>query len=206
MFAFNITLNYTNSLIDFYDWYDTDETVLIKKMPLFLVSKKSFNELICNKVSFSEKFYNVIFNKCEYYNGKKDTAFIISDGNNAFAIKLDNYKNSMIKSFMNVLDENEIVEFSNNLSCYSIDYKILNKDYKFNKYTRNSRNVLKKINDILIESKNSPDKLEYFYYEWFNKVCLNGNNYDELYNDINKEFSYKHIEFLKKLQQLSVNK
>ena len=110
MFAYNVNLNYSGNLIDFYDWDDSDNIVLVKKIPLFMVSKNAFNELLCNKVCFSEKFYNIINNKCELFDNKKETSFIVSDGGCAFGIKVGKNGECLVKSYLDISDESEIVE------------------------------------------------------------------------------------------------
>ena len=205
MYAFNISLNYSNNLIDFYDWSDKDNIVLIKKIPLFLVNDRQYQNLLYNKVIFAEKFYEIIKDKTILKDDKYETSILVSNGVNAFGIKINN-RNSTFKSYLDVMDEAEVGELSSNLSVYNIDFEVIGPDYIHSNLTRNSKYVLNSIVLNLEKSKSVSGKLEYLYYEWFKKMPENKSFYDELVEDINKSFTYKHIEFLKSMELLNMNK
>lgn len=168
-FIYDIVLNFNEKYFDFYDWNYTDDIVEIKKIPIFSVDSKTYNDLLSSKFRLDHDFLNRIYNKCEIYTNKSIkciTAFLITDTTNITAFKINkkiNYSSLQVDDELDILDDL-------NIPISVIKYKVLGYNKKILK-TRNQILNESYIKDTLakIIEENNISKLKYIYYECFNK-------------------------------------
>ena len=55
-FIYDIVLNFNKEYYYFFEWSKNDNIVNVKKIPLFLVSKETYNNMKCNIVTVSDSF------------------------------------------------------------------------------------------------------------------------------------------------------
>ena len=168
-YIYDIILNFNKEYYDFYDWSIEDEITEVRKIPLIKVDCKVYNDLILNTFKLDELFLEKIKNKCEIYIGKslkRITAFLLTDGDNITAFKIDKnieYSSLQVDDELDILDELEINDSI-------IKYDILNKKnivLKTRNQESNENFIKKELAHIFIE--NNISKIKYIYYECFNK-------------------------------------
>ena len=168
-YIYDIILNFNKEYYDFYDWSIEDEITEVRKIPLIKVDFKVYNDLILNTFKLDELFLEKIKNKCEIYIGKslkRITAFLLTDGDNITAFKIDKnieYSSLQVDDELDILDELEINDSI-------IKYDILNKKnivLKTRNQESNENFIKKELSHIFIE--NNISKIKYIYYECFNK-------------------------------------
>lgn len=199
-YIYDICLNFQKRDVEFYDWNLSDNIYHLRKIPIFKVDNKTYFEIKENEVVFSEDLLLKIQNRTEVFGNKKvrylKFACLISNGKDAFAI-LINDKESKRSSIM-MEDMNDILEICNRIYPTKINYSILRKREKCNFKTRREEDMEQYLNqaiDKLLKEKDS-SKLEYLYYECFDKKESNEtnmivqikreikNNFDEVANKL----------------------
>ena len=193
-YIYDICLNFQKRDIEFYDWNLSDNIYHIRKIPIFKVDSKTYFEIRQNEVTFSEEFLKKIENRTEIFGNKKirylEYAFLISNEKDVFGVLL-NGADSKRSSIM-IEDMNDILEISNRIYLSKIDYTILKPREKKSFKTRREEDMEKYLNqsiDKLIKEKDKL-KLEYLYYECFNKKSNNEENMI-LHINRSKKIAYK---------------
>ena len=142
--------------------------------------------------------YNYLVVMEEYYDSKNENypVVVLSNQDIAIAVLINNngYKYSRL-----LLDEEyEVLNIVSKLSTTKVDYSIIGKKSINNNLTREERKIrgilLKEI-DYLYNS-NKLDKLNYYYYEYFNEI---NNNKEEVYKRLKETLSViddKHLKLL----------
>ena len=172
---YDVLLNFNNEIYDFFEWETNDNINHIKKIPLFRLSSEDLFNLINNKIKFDNEFLINIFNKTEIYTKNNikyiPYSFIATDKKCAFAFLLDN--NGYIKKYSKLLidEEEEVIEYSYNISITNLNYEIIS-NLKRNPFqTRNEKRIKeyinKEINNMI--KNNELDKLKYLYLDCFDK-------------------------------------
>ena len=102
---------------------------------------------------------------------------------------------------MLIEEEDEIIRLGSRITKTNIEYEIIgNKNIKYSNLTREEKQIkqelLKELN--VLYNTNKIDKLNYYYFEYFNKI---NNNKDKVYNELveslNKSFNDKHVKLYK---------
>ena len=178
-YIFDITLNFNDELLNFYEWDDLDYKEFFLKIPIFKVEENTMFDFINSKFSVNKEFLNKIYNKSENYQNKDDKyVCLFSSSNTILAVRFNDDGISISKSYLCIDEEDDILEFSKSIKYTLIDYKVLERK-KINRFiTRNKINLKNRLlNDLdLIIKTNEIDKLKYIFYELYN----------EKENDINK--------------------
>lgn len=182
-YVHNIYLNFNKECYEFFEWKDEDNILRVKKIPIIRVNTPTFNEIISNFVILDKKEYEKIINKTECFNKKTISAIIITDSKNVFALKFNNNAINYMISTFSLNDEYNILKLSKKLNEEEFNYKKLdNKKIITNtrKEIEQKKYILERINKI------SYDKIQYIYYDCFNKY---NNNYkymiEKIINSIN---------------------
>lgn len=202
-YIYDVTLNFNETLYDFFEWNNNDKLIHVRKIPIFKVSNEDFINILMYEISISEELLNKIKDKTDTY-GKKNksfTACLLRNNDNIIALKFDdNCKSSSISSII-VEEELDILEIKIN-SCKTFVYKTLNKR-SFQTNTRydiiNKNYIQKEINNLDIN--NDKEKIKYLYFEYFGKFI---NNEYEALKKLKKELDINNNN-LKKLFKLSSN-
>lgn len=174
-YIYDIVLNFNKRIYEFYEWMDNDNIEYIKKIPIFKVNKKVFNDIKNNNIKISSEFLNNIYNKCEIYDNygikKIEFAVLFSIDDDIIAIKFNKNNESILISDLYIDEKVDILNYVKRLNITNIDYKIISK-HKTYLITRKEIDMIEFIkNEInLIYKNNNIDKIRYIYYECFNKL------------------------------------
>lgn len=179
-----IKLNLLPSYIMFYDWLKCDDIKEYYNITAYRVNCETVQDFIKYRIKLVNKI--AIINK----------PIIISDTFNSMAIVFDENGNSVYKSSLLLNDEiyinDEIINFK--LSKFNYDkIFVQNNTNELRQITHIKNTILQELS--IIENENDIPKLEFFYYELFNKKGISFKNmvgqiYDKLNNDITEKEIY----------------
>ena len=159
----NIKLNLLNNYCMFYEWLATDKINNYNSVYLFKVTSETLDDLInyqivLNEPSLLENSYILLF----------------SDGYSFIAIKFDDNNISQLKSSLILEEEIRLLNKVDELAPQKINYTKLQKNIDNNDLRINDemrKTIHEEINSLI--NNNDFKKLEYIYYEWFNKMESN---------------------------------
>lgn len=187
-YIYDILLNFNPIFYNFYDWYKKDKIEHIKKIPLFKVDDQTIKDFMNYELIIEDNFLVKIKNKTEIFINRKvkqkEYTFLITNLKKSLAIDLKNGK-ILISDLL--IDEDELVkERASNLPECKILYEKLKKQAKEKLKTRKSIETEIKLKDEInkIYTEKDVEKLEYIYYECFNKK---EKNIDKIYKKLIKE-------------------
>ena len=200
VYVYDIVLNLNDELLEFFEWEDSDKIKYIKKVPLVKTDDTFIYNLINNNIKLEDNFIDSIKNKTVYYDNKEKNYPIIIFANGDLAIALLIKDNKTFLYSRLLLDEEyEVMNIASRLSTTKMNYIVINKKDINNNLTREER----RIKDVLLNeikylyNNNKLDKLNYYYYEYFNE--LNNNNKEDVYkkliSSLNK-IDDKHLKLL----------
>lgn len=198
VYIYDIVLNFNDELLEFFEWEDNDDIKYIKRLPLIRVEDSLIKDVLENDILFDDLLLDQIKGKTIYYDSKNENypVVVLSNQDIAIAVLINNngYKYSRL-----LLDEEyEVLNIVSKLSTTKVDYSIIGKKSINNNLTREERKIknilLKEINYLY--NSNKLDKLNYYYYEYFNEI---NNNKEEVYKrlkDTLNTIDDKHLKLL----------
>ena len=209
IYAYDLLVNLNSEMYDFYDWVEEDAFTHIRKCPLIKVTDKDFINLCFKKIRVTSDFLDLIKDKCQVFkNSGVETityACIFTNGINSSMVTFESSGFVLQRSKFLVSEELLINELSSKIKITYISYNVINKKCQFNKMLREEKEKISIILSELESIKNSKEKIDYLYYEWFGKKSSD-NKYEELIKDIKFAYSNKHSEFLEILNLILVEK
>lgn len=186
IYIYDILLNFNENLIEFFNWEDEDNIKYIKKIPLFKVSTSFIKDIIYNDIEIDSLFLESIKNKCLFFDETKNYNYVclFSDGNISMGV---NFTNDRVKEVSRMLldEEEEILNVVGHINNIKINYQKLGKLNRNINISSKDLLILNKLKEEFdyLYRENKVEKLNYYYYEYFNKVC---NDKDKTYNELNK--------------------
>ena len=209
VYVYDIVLNLNDELLEFFEWEDSDKIKYIKKVPLVKTDDTFIYNLINNNIKLEDNFIDSIKNKTVYYDNKEKNYPIIIFANGDLAIALLIKDNKTFLYSRLLLDEEyEVMNIASRLSTTKMNYIVINKKDINNNLTREER----RIKDVLLNeikylyNNNKLDKLNYYYYEYFNELNNNKEDvYKKLISSLNK-IDDKHLKLLEVVNLTSKQK
>ncbi len=205
IYIYDILLNFNENLIEFFNWDDSDNIKYIKKIPLIKVSNSFIKDIIYNNIKIDSNFLEVIKNKCLFFDETKNYNYVclFSDGDIALGVNFNNNKIDKV-SRMLLEEEEEVLNVVSSINKVNINYEKLDKIDRNINLCKKSLEIKSKLEKEFnyLYNKNKVEKLCYYYYEYFNKIC---NNKDKVYKELIKslyKINEKH-ELLYKIVELS---
>lgn len=204
-YIYDVTLNFNETLYDFFEWNSSDTLTHVRKIPIFKVSNDIFIDILSNIVKISDTILNKIKDKTDVY-GKKNksfTACLIRNEDNIIALKFNDEGLSKYISNIVVEEELDILEIKVNTTKV-FEYKIINprKNLLTTRYDSiNKTYIEKQLNSLNV--KKDKEKIKYLYFEYFGKYIT-----DETLalTRLKKEFNNNSSNILKDFLKLSSNK
>ncbi len=208
-YVYDIILNFQKHFYDFYDWNTDDEITHIRKIPLFHITNKDFKILKTSICKFGSEFYEKLYNRTEKF--KKinvaflNYVFLVSNGKEALAIKLNKDGVCTHKSSLLLDEEEEIADIAEDLKISDLNYKIIKKMTP-SFQTRTEKEILANITNKLsyLYNHKEDDKLKFLYLECFEK---NEDDINKIFNTLTMEIKNnsknvsKIIDFFKIISQ-----
>lgn len=206
--VYDILLNFNKELIQFYEWEENDNIKCIRKIPLIKVNASFINDILTNKIKTEENLLKEIENKAELYDedlNEYNKIAILTDGLRAYGYS---FNNNEISSLL-VDEEKEILRLANKMIEETYLYKVEIYNYRNNELlTRKEKeiknNLIKEFNNLYRNKKE--EKLNYYYYEYFNKTP---NDIENVYNSLiksTKNINTKHYQLYEIINMFNKNK
>lgn len=200
IYVYDVVLNLNSNLIEYFEWEEKDNIKYIRKIPFYKINKTTMNDFIKNNVVVDKDFLDKIYDKCkleENYNNDYKYLCLFTDGNIILGVSFNKKGENKYISRLLLDEEDEILLLGNRLSLTNINYCVKScKEKKETNLTRTEeliKSTLEKELKSLYE-KNLVDKLNYFYFEYFNKINNNKELcYKELIESLNNNFNKKHV-------------
>ncbi len=210
IYIYDVTVNFNDEILNFYEWEESDILNRIKKTLLVKVNNNFYRKLIKKSISIDTSFLDLIKERTEVYNSKKNEilsyACIFTNGTDALMVSFNKAGRIMERSKFPIDEELEILEIANNLVEKNIKYKLVKSKYKVEILRREEKRILNLILKELEYIKDDKEKIKYLYFEWFDKRSEKDDLYEELVKNIKDNFSEKHKEFLNILKLITIQK
>ncbi|MCI5835370.1 MAG: hypothetical protein MR227_01550 [Firmicutes bacterium] len=191
-YIYDVIANFNDIPYDFFEWNKIDDITHLKKVIIIKTDSQVLNDLINKKVKVSEDLLKYIKNKTEFYS-KSDSNLIaiFTNGYINICIKFTKDGINKYKSFLQIEEDDEVLELSNRLNEIDFNYQIFGEanicQFKTRKETEAYNYIVDKIDDLY--NKNDVMKLKYIYYDCFDKFEDNKNKiYEEIKQSINDNF------------------
>lgn len=191
-YIYDVIANFNDIPYDFFEWNKIDDITHLKKVIIIKTDSQVLNDLINKKVKVSENLLKYIKNKTEFYS-KSDSNLIaiFTNGYINICIKFTKDGINKYKSFLQIEEDDEVLELSNRLNEIDFNYQIFGEanicQFKTRKETEAYNYIVDKIDDLY--NKNDVMKLKYIYYDCFDKFEDNKNKiYEEIKQSINDNF------------------
>ena len=88
-YYYDVVLNFSDELINFYEWEESDSLEYFKKIPLVLVSSKQYKEIVSHDIKVSQDFLESIKEKSKSNLSDSLYMVIFADKNGSTAIEFD---------------------------------------------------------------------------------------------------------------------
>ena len=205
-YIYDVTLNFNETLYDFFEWNNSDTLTHVRKIPIFKVSNEVFIDILSNVIKVSDTILSKIKGKTDVY-GKKNksfTACLIRNEDNIIALKFNDEGISKYISNIVVEEELDILEIKvNNTKIFEYEIIKQRKTLLTTRYdSMNKTYIEKQLNSLNVD--NDSEKIKYLYFEYFGKYIT-----DEklALNKLKKEFvKNSSSNNLKEFFKLSSNK
>ena len=205
-YIYDVTLNFNETLYDFFEWNNSDTLTHVRKIPIFKVSNEVFIDILSNVIKVSDTILSKIKGKTDVY-GKKNksfTACLIRNEDNIIALKFNDEGISKYISNIVVEEELDILEIKvNNTKIFEYEIIKQRKTLLTTRYdSMNKTFIEKQLNSLNVD--NDSEKIKYLYFEYFGKYIT-----DEklALNKLKKEFvKNSSSNNLKEFFKLSSNK
>ena len=162
-YVYDLTLNFNDEYISYYEWNENDNIKLYDKIPIIKVQDDIIDDFIKNKIIIDLNFMTKI---------KPFNILILTSTNLSIGIMINKDGLVIKRSSISLDEEEDILSFSKIIKYTLFDYKIIkkekNKDLFLTRTEKNiKQNLLKKINDYY--DNNEYEKLKYIYYELYDE-------------------------------------
>lgn len=154
----NIKLNFLKSYCMFYDWLSTDNLQMYNNIYLYKIPPYQLDDLINYKV--------IIEDRKQF----KNNIIVLTDSYNFIGLCINEKGETESKSSIMLSDEIKLLNKLDELDCIKLIYRKLEFDYQFQDLRINEE-IKNFIHEEIFKiiSNNDIKKLEYIYYEWFQK-------------------------------------
>ena len=174
-YIYDILLDFSDRLYDFFDWDEEDKITHIRKIPLIKLPIDKYIDVQNNKIQLNKNDLERIKDKTEIFDNHKikiiEYACLISNGLEVFAVIFDE-KGFSTKYSNLLLDENdEVIEVAERIEESTIGFQIINYNDDYTYLTRKDINIIKYIDSEISNLKHNKEyeKIRYLYYELFDE-------------------------------------
>ena len=178
-YIYDVLTNFFENYFDFYEWEKKDKLIHFKKIPIIKVNKEDYNNIFNNQIKINNELLNKFKNKAEIWNNKEKNIsnyILITNGTDIIGIEFNNEGISIKRSTLIVDEELDILNTLRKIENKNINYEVIKQlDTKFitRKELENKEYLLKQLKNLSLNK--DIDKINYLYYECFNKTEKNIN-------------------------------
>lgn len=195
-YGFNIEVNYKSNLLNFYEWEEEDNIILLNKTPIVKVDNQLYNNLLNKNVKINPDYLKEI-------TLDKDLSVIFTSDYDAIIICFysDGKVNKLSK--MSLEDEADILELMYKSKESNFEYKIINKNKNpYDMQTRMEKQTCDLVNKELEKIKDNEQLIDYLCFELFDNVPKE-NKYERLVKEISQDQNKYQERFYKIIKLLN---
>jgi len=193
-YTYNVTVNFNESLINFYEWNKDDNIKKLNKTLVYLVNLKTYKDIINKNIKVTKSFLDNLLTT--------DYTCIFTTEIDSICVKFDKDGYIKLLSKLLLLEERDILDDLTASNQIVLKYKKLSN--KQTEYTRYEKQNIEKILDFLNKEKDNTSLINYMYYEWFDSTKSN-NKYNDLSTVVTQSYCEKHDKLLKVIDLLNCN-
>lgn len=177
-YVYDILTNFNEVLYDFYEWEKKDNITHIKKIPIIKIDKNDFNKLVSYQFQIDNDYLKKIKNKTEIWSNRNNDNYysLITNGTDIIGIEFNEQGKSIKRSSLIVDEELDTLQTIRKLDQTPLNFKLLNKinnSFITRKEIKSKNFLIQEINKL--STTNDTKKINYLYYECFNKIEPNLN-------------------------------
>lgn len=196
-YTYNVTINFNENLINFYEWNKDDNIKKLNKTLVYLVDLKTYKDIINKNVKVTQSFLDNLLTT--------DYTCIFTTEVDAICVKFDKDGYIKLLSKLLLLEERDILDDLTPSNQIILKYKkISNKQVGYSKYTRYEKQNIEKILNFLSKEKDNASLINYMYYEWFD-TTKSKNKYNDLSTVVTQPYCEKHDKLLKVIDLFNCN-
>lgn len=200
-YIYDVLVNFQNEVKEFYEWDKTDYILHLRKTPILKVKTSFLKHLFYNEIKVEKKLLEVIQNKTEFFNHKKNNYKFISvftDSLTSIVVQFDEQGKILGRSLLQMEEDMEVLDISEHLKIQEFSYSILTERSYNPFFTQNELKKQEFIHDMFntLEKDKNIEKLKYIYYDCFTEIC---ENKEEIVKRFHKELQEKNIKVEEKL-------
>ena len=195
--VYDLLLNFSDVVYDFYEWNIKDDIEHIKKIPFVKISTKTLYDFLKKDIKIDINFLKEIENVTQKYDlTKLEYACIFTDGITTLAVEFSKDGYSMYKSRLQLEDEEEIIRYVKRDNIREIGYEVVSNDEENPRFLSRKeiriKNFLEKEITKTYQNKEY-SKLEYLYLEYFDVLEENPDLMKErLLDSMKQEIDERH--------------
>jgi len=195
-YLYDILLNFHKEFIEFFEWDETDKIFYIKKIPIFRVESSFLDDLCCYDIQVESHFFEKVKKEVEFYDEEEQEGMVLfCDDRRVIGAWMVDGVISLVSRLL-IDEEAEAFKIGSRLPLTVFCYHLLAKTKRFiqDGMTRNER----KIQTLLLNEfqslyeNNRVEKLNYYYYEYFNEISSDKDYVFQKLKDSLKCFNSKH--------------
>lgn len=196
-YTYNVTVNFNENLINFYEWNKDDNIKKLNKTLVYLVDLKTYKDIINKNVKVTQSFLDNLLTT--------DYTCIFTTQVDAICVKFDKDGYIKLLSKLLLLEERDILDDLTPKNQIILKYKKLsNKQVGYSRYTRYEKQNIEKILNFLNKEKDNTSLINYMYYEWFDTTKSN-DKYNDLSAVVTQSYCEKHDKLLKVIDLFNCN-
>lgn len=196
-YTYNVTVNFNENLINFYEWNKDDNIKKLNKTLVYLVDLKTYKDIINKNVKVTQSFLDNLLTT--------DYTCIFTTEVDAICVKFDKDGYIKLLSKLLLLEERDILDDLTPKNQIILKYKKLsNKQVGYSRYTRYEKQNIEKILNFLNKEKDNTSLINYMYYEWFDTTKSN-DKYNDLSTVVTQSYCEKHDKLLKVIDLFNCN-
>lgn len=191
-YIYDVLTNFFEKYYDFYEWEKKDKLIHFKKIPIIKINKEDYKKIFNNQIKINNELLNKFKNKAEIWNNKEKNIsnyILITNGTDIIGIEFNNEGISIKRSTLIVDEELDILNTLRKIENKNINYEVIKQlETKFitRKELENKEYLLKQLKNLSVNK--DIDKINYLYYECFNKTEKNINKaLKTIINNINNK-------------------
>lgn len=194
-YIYDLMLNFNSSLIDFYEWEDTDKIINVSKIPIFRINSNLMDKILNSKIKISNEMLNKVCNKTKVI-GERGIkySFLVSDLKRVIGLKFNNLGECLSYSSLLLDEEESVIDEVSTLEEENFSINVL-ENREYNKFlTRKEIWIRDKLIKELVTLYKNRDYavVDYLYNEIYKDKVDVEKQYNILLKDITDNYSSKY--------------
>lgn len=193
-YVYNIKVNLKEKLINFYEWTHDDKITIIKKIKIFFVSDKDYNNIINMNIRIKDNFLDEIISD--------NNMCLFTNNIDIVCTKFNNKKEICRISKLELDEEKEILDEMKLKKKLKLEYNKITKNNRYKYITRFEEKIKNELLKYIDNKKDNSEIIDYLYYEWFH-CSKSKDKFNDLINSVTLDYSQKHEDLYKIIELIN---